>query len=236
MAEVRIAGLVPNWFAFRVSHPRPFHKADPLPFMVSFIDLDSVLPLRDQALLTEEHVCLIALLWATFWIAMRDPEPDDVRRHITAPLQWGYMVTSTDTLLNPALDYVCELLRKNGGQALQGCWLPADAAEVLDVPAGIESEVWPPLCGCPVHDAGPASVIDLVGASRRLLRRSSGPKTALPPTSGPPTLRRTSGPFWRARPGAHRTDCAPLLVRTSIDVMGLDLPIWMPWRIATDDC
>ena len=93
-------------------------------------------------------------------------------------LQWGYMLAPTDNLLVPALDHVCELLESNAGHTVAGCWGPRSAREVLGVLGRIEPEMWPPLCGCPVHEVGDKSVIDLVGTSHRLfttlLRPSDG--------------------------------------------------------------
>jgi hypothetical protein len=109
---------------------------------------------------------LILLLWASFNIGSREPE--HLIRRMTAPFQWGYMVTPTDNFLTPALDEMCQWLTEGAGHALRACWHPQSAAEVLEVLRAIEPEVWPPLCGCPVHHADRHSVIDLVGASRRL--------------------------------------------------------------------
>ena len=164
--RLRIGGLVPHWYGIGVEHPPAFDKADPLPFLFSWIDLDTIGPLCEQAILTETHVALILLLWAAFNIGSREPE--HAMRRMTTPFQWGYMVTPTDNFLIPALDEMCEWLTEGAGHALSGCWNPQSAAEVLEVLRAIEPEVWPPLCGCPVHEADRHSVIDLVGASRSL--------------------------------------------------------------------
>jgi hypothetical protein len=78
------------------------------------------------------------------------------------------MVTPTNSFLVPALDEMCEWMTEGAGHAMKGCWRPQSAAEVLEILHAIRPEVWPPLCGCPVHEAGSHSAIDLVGASRRL--------------------------------------------------------------------
>ncbi len=171
-----IGGLVPGWYSFTVQKPPPFAKDDPLPFLLEWIDLDAVEPLCDQSILSEDQVALIALLWAAFNICTREAE--HARRGLTTPIQWGYMVTPTENYLVPALDEMCMRLPQAAGRALAGCWLPSSAAEILEVLGDIEPHIWPPLCGNPVHQADRLSVVDLVGASRRLfstlLRPSDG--------------------------------------------------------------
>lgn len=174
--HVRIGGLVPHWYSFGVAKPPPFAKADPPPFLFEWIDLDAVAPLWDQNLLTEQHVALIAVLWAAFNIGTREPE--HALRRMTAPLQWGYMVTPTNTFLIPALEEMCSWIPQGVGRAVEGCWLPGSAQEILDVLSHLHARIWPPLCGNPIHRADDYSVIDLIGASRRLfstlLRPSDG--------------------------------------------------------------
>jgi hypothetical protein len=166
LGRLRIGGLVPHWYGVGVERPPAFDKADPLPFLFSWIDLDAIKPLHEQAILTETHVALILLLWAAFNIGTREPEHS--LRRMTTPVQWGYMVTPTNSFLVPALDEMCEWMTEGAGHAMKGCWRPQSAAEVLEILHAIRPEVWPPLCGCPVHEAGSHSAIDLVGASRRL--------------------------------------------------------------------
>jgi hypothetical protein len=165
-ARHRIGGLVPHWYHISVERPPAFDRADPLPYLFSWMDLDAIEPIGDHNVLTEAHVALILLLWAAFNIGSREPE--HLRRRMTAPMQWGYMVTPTDNFLIPALDEMCSWLDEGVGKALDGCWKPRSAADILDVLRAIEPEVWPPLCGCPVHEANTQSLIDLVGTSRRL--------------------------------------------------------------------
>jgi hypothetical protein len=164
--RLRIGGLVPHWYGIGADRPPAFDAADPLPFLFSWIDLDAVDPLCDQAVLTETHVALILLLWAAFNIGTREPER--AVRRMTTPIQWGYMVTPTDSSLMPAMDEMCGWLDQGAGRALDGCWHPQSGAELLEVLRAIKPDASPPLCGSPVHEADRYSVIDLVGASRRL--------------------------------------------------------------------
>ena len=166
LASDAIGGLVPQWFQAGVSSPPRFDKTDPIPTLFEWLDLDVVEPLCDQNVLTKEQVALIALLWACFNIGVREPEL--ALRRLTAPIQWGYMLTGTENYLLRALDEMAEWMQQGAGRALTGCWLPQSGSEILDVLRSIKPEVWPPLCGNPVHEAGPLSVVDLVGATRRL--------------------------------------------------------------------
>lgn len=179
--QLRIGGLVPWWYSIRVKRPPRFEKADPLPFLFAWMDLDAVAPLRDQAILAEDQVALILLLWAALNIGNREPEM--AKRRMTPAFQWGYMVTHTDNFLLPALDEMCTWLTQGAGRAIEGCWWPDSGREILEVLGRVQPEVWPPLCGCPVHEAGDFSVTDLVGASRRLfvtlLRPADGPAVNL---------------------------------------------------------
>jgi hypothetical protein len=174
--HVSVGGLVPNWHATYSPKARPFGKHEPLPFLFEWVDLDAVAPLREQQVLSRDHVALIALLWAAFNIGTRDPEMTVQR--MTAPVQWGYMVTPTENFLVRALDEMCSWMQEGSGKALAGCWVPRSASEILAVLDALQPRVWPPLCGNPVHSAEEHSVIDLAGASRRLfatlLRPSDG--------------------------------------------------------------
>jgi len=164
--NMMIGGLVPHWLFVRTRRPPAFNKADPLPTLMEWMDLDRIKPLREQNVLTKTHVALIALLWACTNIVVREPE--HAQRRITPPVQWGYMLTPTTTFLKLALDEMADWMAQGAGAALAGCWLPASGAEILDVLHAIAPEVWPPLCGSPIHEADGLSVVDLVGASRRL--------------------------------------------------------------------
>jgi hypothetical protein len=165
-ADTRIGGLVPHWYAVGVDKQPAFDRADPLPTLLGWIDLDGVPPLRDQRVLTDEHVAVIALLWACFNIMTRQPE--HAQRRMSAALQWGYMVTPTEGFLHPALEETVRWIADDPGDAIAGCWQPRSAADVLGVLSEIKPEVWPPLCGGPVHQADGHSVVDLRGSSRRL--------------------------------------------------------------------
>lgn len=161
-----IGGLVPTWVFIPSRRAPVIDKADPPPALLQWVDLDQVAPLRTQDVLTDEHVALIALLWACFNIGTREPEK--VQQRLSAPLQWGYMVTPTDGFLMRALDEIASWLPRAQGEALPAARLPGRGADIIDVLAAIEPIVWPPLMGNPIHAAGEYSLVDLVGASYRL--------------------------------------------------------------------
>jgi hypothetical protein len=164
--NARIGGLAPYWFFAQTRKPPAFSKADPLPAHMKWIDLDRVQPLCEQNVLTKTHVALIALLWACMNIVAREPE--HVQRRITAALQWGYILAPTETLLAPALDEMAGGMAQGAGAALAGCWIPGSGAELLQVLRRMKPEIRPPLSGNPIHEVDGVSVVDLVGASRRL--------------------------------------------------------------------
>jgi hypothetical protein len=172
---MRIGGLVPTW-TFIPSRRAPIiDKADPPPAFIQWIDLDG-LPLAADDVLTNEHVALIALLWACLNIATRDP--DKVQQRMSAPLQWGYMVTPTKGFLIRALDEIASWLPKARGAALPTSRLPTNGADIVAALEGMEPIIWPPLIGNPIHAAGEFSLVDLVGASYRLYT------TLIRPTDG----------------------------------------------------
>lgn len=162
----RIGGLVPTWTFIPSRRARVIDKADPPPAFIQWVDLDQLPPLRTQDALTDEHVALMALLWACFNIATRDPE--QMQRRMSTPLQWGYMVTPTEGFLMRALDEIVSWLPRAGGAALPVARLPARGVDIISVLGAIEPIVWPPLVGNPIHAAGDYSLVDLVGASYRL--------------------------------------------------------------------
>lgn len=176
--QLSIGGLVPYWYAVGVGRKAKFEKADPPPYLFSWIDLDAIAPFQEQAILTRAQIALVVLLWSAFNIGTRAPE--HATRRMTTPIQWGYMVTPTESFLLPALDELCGWLKQASGRALDGCWRPESGAEVLTALLELEPEIWPPLCGCPVHEADRYSVIDLLGASHRLF------STLLRPAGGAP--------------------------------------------------
>jgi hypothetical protein len=164
--DPRIGGLVPHWFFLASRRGRPLDKADPPPAILKWIDFDRIPPFREQGILNDEHAALIYLLWACFNIATRDSEM--MTRRLSATLQWGYMVTSTDQSLLRALDEIAMWVPQARGAALRASTLPNSGSDVLNMLHNIAPVHWPPLCGNPVHEAGAYSVIDLAGASRRL--------------------------------------------------------------------
>jgi hypothetical protein len=164
--NTKIGGLVPYWSFAQARKPPAFSKADPLPVLMEWIDLDRIQPLWEQNVLTNTHVALIALLWACMNIVAREPE--HVQSRITSALQWGYILAPTEGFLAPALDEMAEWLVQGAGAALSGCWMPTSGAELLHVLCSMKPEIWPPLCGSPIHEADGLSLVDVVGASRRL--------------------------------------------------------------------
>ena len=74
LGDCALGGLVPHWYGVGVELPPAFDKADPWPFLFSWIDLDTIGPLCEQVILTETHVALILLLWAAFNIGSREPD------------------------------------------------------------------------------------------------------------------------------------------------------------------
>jgi hypothetical protein len=176
--SVSIGGLVPHWFFAGARRAPKFDRSDPLPALFEWFDLDVIGPLRDQSVLDETHAAIIALLWACFNIATREPER--AKRRLTTPFQWGYMVTPTESFLLRALDEIVDWVANGAaGGALAISSLPTSGSDVLDVLGSLDASIWPPLCGSPVHQAGQHSLVDLVGASRRLFA------TLVRPPDGP---------------------------------------------------
>jgi hypothetical protein len=172
---ISIGGLVPTW-GFVPSRRAPIiDKVDPPPAFIHWVDLDR-LPLASQDVLTDQHVALIALLWACFNVATRDP--DKMQQRMSAPLQWGYMVTPTVGFLMRALDEIAEWMPRAGGAALPASRLPTSGADIMAALQAMKPIIWPPLAGNPVHAASAHSLVDLVGASYRLF------STLIRPTDG----------------------------------------------------
>ncbi|MGQ0823771.1 MAG: hypothetical protein ACT4OX_01865 [Actinomycetota bacterium] len=170
---LRVGGIVPTWHFVDVVPRPPFAKVDPLPATVEWIDLDAVAPLATQGVLTEEHVALIALLWASFHFMAADPERVTLR--IAPARQWGYALLPTREALLPALDNVVEWMSREPGNALDGCWRPSTGTDVMQVLSATQPMVWPPLVGNPVHETETLTVVDIVGASRRMFSTLTRP-------------------------------------------------------------
>lgn len=163
----RLGGIVPLWQPTATPHTDYLVPTeDPPPILPQMIDLDRIPPLREQAVLTEEHVALIALLWACFNIGTRDE--GRVARRFSPALQWGYMVTPYESFLLKALDEIAQWLQAAHGQALDGSVLPTDSSAILGTLTSLRPSTWPPIPGNPVHSADKWAVVDLVGASQRL--------------------------------------------------------------------
>ena len=165
--DVRLGGLVPIWQATSTRAPkRIVDPADPPPMFPVWLDLDRIPPLVNDTTLTPEHVALVLLLWAAFVIATRDG--DGVLKRMAASVQWGYAVVHHEGALLPALEGVVGSLGYSAGRAMPGDIGMGSVADLLAVLEGLEPETWPPLMGNHVHRCGALSLVDLLGASRRV--------------------------------------------------------------------
>lgn len=169
--------VIPTWHHMPTKRPSANHRvvnpSDPAPAVPTFLDLRPLSPFAITQALAPEHVALIALLWAAWNIATR--EEDRMRRRLTAPYQWGYMVTPTKNFLLAALHETVEWMQHHTAGILPVLNIPAGGAAVLDCLARLEPSYWPPLAGNPVHQAGEHSVVDLCGASHRLVETLARP-------------------------------------------------------------
>jgi hypothetical protein len=155
---------------WRPCGPRPrgrFELVDPPPYGVVTINLDALRDVSPAAILDEEQVCLIALLMAS--VASFGQPGAKVKVRMLPPFQWGYHLTHIERTLLPYLDATVEAMRTGGSRALEGAWLPGSGAEVLEVLGRMETEVYAPLSGDPVHLVGDKALIDLASASDRLI-------------------------------------------------------------------
>lgn len=169
-ADETFGGVVPAWWLLPCRRPGHAHLAldpkGPSPAIADFIDLRPLPPFAKTHALQGDHVALIALLWACWNIATREPAMTKARA--TAAFQWSYMVTPTQQFLLPALDEALTWIREHAPEVIPVDRIPHDGAAALAQLGGIKPSFFPPLPANPVHDAGEYSVVDLFGASHRL--------------------------------------------------------------------
>lgn len=158
-------GRIPTWNHTN-DRSRGFRTADPSPCVVSWLDLADVRPFRTVPVLTTEQVALAAVLHASFNIMTREPE--HFRRRSQAAWQWGYIATPTKEFLRPALSEALEWMTDHRSTVIPAESLPANVDDLLSVLASIEPSYKPPLAGNPLHPTGSHTLVDLLGASRRL--------------------------------------------------------------------
>jgi len=174
---VGFAGIVPIWHRVHVGDHIPgFDLAGPHPVLLELIDLERIPAFSQSAVLTEEHVALVALLWACLNIATR--EPQRAMRRLTPASQWGYAVAPTENYLHIALEEFLGGVRHAPSLIVPATSIPHSTERALEVLASIEPSTFPPLCGNPLHQAVGHTLVDLVGASHRLL------ETLVRPTGG----------------------------------------------------
>ena len=168
-----IGGHVPLWYSL---HPRthlPFSEVDPQPYLVGSVNLDPVQAVNPDEPLDEAQVALVALLWACH-AAMGEPKVGLLR--MTPMFQWGYAILHTEGTLLPYLDRTLTEMREHGGAALSTSPKIVSGVEVLNILGKLSTEVNAPMAGNPVHPVADRSVIDLVGASRRLVATLTRPR------------------------------------------------------------
>jgi hypothetical protein len=173
LPRLPIGGHVPLWYRLNPPGRLTFTAADPPPYLVGSLNLDTIQELHSGEALNEDQVALVALLW-TCLLAAGDPTIGRLR--ITPMFQWGYAVLHTEGVLLPSLERTLVEMRDNGGAAVAASPKLASAVDVLTVLAGLETEVYAPMAGNPIHPAADQSVVDLVGASHRLLATLSRPR------------------------------------------------------------
>lgn len=174
LPELPIGGHVPLWRRSQLRKESRFTVGDPPPYLPGSVNLDHVGPIAFGQTLDEVQVSLIILLWSCYMTLGENPEL--MRRRATAPFQWGYFLLRADDTLVPAIEYTIAELSEHAGAAISSAWLPRSSFEVLDVLASLTSEVYAPLAGCPVHESGDHVLVDVFGATDRLLSTLSRPK------------------------------------------------------------
>jgi hypothetical protein len=172
--EFPIGGNVPVWRRTRLRKDSRFSVDDPPPYLLGVVNLDVVGSLEIGQPLDEVQVALIILLWACYATLLQGPEL--MRHRATAPTQWGYFLLQADSTLVPAIEQVISELGKNAGAAISTGRLPRSSFEVIDILTSLKSEIYAPLAGCPIHESGVHAVVDVFGASDRLLSTLGRPR------------------------------------------------------------
>lgn len=174
MPSLPIGGHVPLWHRGQLATDSQFTVSGPPPYLYGSVDFDSVGPLANGQVLDRTQVSLIILLWSCLLAAGEGY--DTARNRLTAPFNWGYFLLHTEGTLSPAIDRTITEVHDSGGAAISTAWLPQSARDVLEELSLLTSEVRAPLPGCPVHQVGQSSLIDVVGASSRLVATLRRPK------------------------------------------------------------
>ncbi len=174
LPEFPIGGNVPLWHRSQLRKGSRFTTGDPPLCFPSSVDLDVVGPLTIGHTLDEKQVSLIILLWSCY--AALGEQAELFRSRATPPFQWGYFLLHADSTLIPAIERTINELSRSAGAALSSARLPRSSFEVLDVLTSLTSEVYAPLAGCPVHQSGEQVLVDVLGASDRLVSTLTRPK------------------------------------------------------------
>lgn len=174
--QLPLGGHVPLWGSTDSASLRTFTMPDPPPYLPESINLDPIQALHPGEPLDESQVALIALLSACY-AAIGAPPRENAGQRMTSMVQWGYALLHTEGTIIPNLESTVEEMLRNPGAALASSPQLHSATEVLDVLSTLSSEIYSPLAGNPVHPVGVWSLIDLVGASRRLMRTLTRPRT-----------------------------------------------------------
>ena len=174
--ELPLGGKIPLIREVGVRKGRPFREGDPTPHLNSVIDLDQVQALHPGEPLDRTQVALAILLAACFLAQGEEGSVAGTRIRMTPVVQWGYALLLTEKTLSWNLARVIQAVTDDPGAALAASPKLGSAAEVLAVLSGIQSEVYSPLAGNPVHPVGEYSLIDLAGASHRLMTTLTRPR------------------------------------------------------------
>lgn len=150
--------------------PRPLDLNDPPPCMLSFPDLGALDPFHKATAFNKEHVALLILLWAAWFIVTDDEGEAEVRRRMTPLLQWGYLVAPTDAHFLPAIKLALAAIRDDPSPVIPAHLVPGSTDEVLATLRAMQPATRPPTPGCPIHDCPGHTLIDAVGASQRLFQ------------------------------------------------------------------
>lgn len=150
--------------------PQPLDLNDPPPCMLTFPDLGALDPFRKATAFNEEHVALLILLWATWFIITADEDEAEVRRRMTPLLQWGYLVAPTNAHFLPAMELALAAIRDDPSPVIPAHLVPGSTDEVLATLRAMQPATRPPTPGCPIHDCPNHTAIDAVGASQRLFQ------------------------------------------------------------------
>lgn len=164
----RFGGTVPIWHEIATPIGDPIDLGDPPPALFSMLDLERIAPFELASPLDESHVAIILLLWACLNVMTR--EPQKVRDRSAAAIQFGYSVVVTDNYLRPALDEAVEWLQSHRSPVIPRGLVPSSGAEVEATLRALGPSTLPLMTGSPLHPVGDShTLVDLVGASRRLL-------------------------------------------------------------------